>query len=308
MMFDLDDLNPLRARSPAIPPPPPAPASSSSTRSGKAEGPSFAKIALDVISNSEAKVGNSLYNSRSSLASNVSITQSIQQFPSGPSTSSPVQQPSVTWVSGYCTILGPRSNNEDRLVALPDLLQDMTDNSVEITTAPSSSYTSNLTPSYHQISPRSVIHRKQGYFAVYDGHCGDAASCYMQRHFHVEVCKHPDFWTNLQLAISETAIRIDQEYVTLVHKKLERNCGTTALGVFIRNSELVVYNIGDCHAVLCRNGNVISLNDAHKPNRADERVRIEAAGGWITEEKELYMGRLHVMDMYVKLHVYLLVL
>ena len=35
----------------------------------------------------------------------------------------------------------------------------------------------------------------------------------------------------------------------------------------------------------------------HKPNRPDESARILAAGGWITEEKELYMARLHRMDL-----------
>ena len=35
-------------------------------------------------------------------------------------------------------------------------------------------------------------------------------------------------------------------------KKIE--CGTTALGAFIVNNVLTVFNIGGCQAVLCRNG------------------------------------------------------
>jgi hypothetical protein len=35
----------------------------------------------------------------------------------------------------------------------------------------------------------------------------------------------------------------------------------------------------------------------HKPGRVDEKARVEAANGWITEESELYMARLHVMDL-----------
>lgn len=33
------------------------------------------------------------------------------------------------------------------------------------------------------------------------------------------------------------------------------------------------------------------------PSRPDEKVRILSANGWITEEKELYMARLHRMDL-----------
>lgn len=40
-----------------------------------------------------------------------------------------------------------------------------------------------------------------------------------------------------------------------------------------------------------------SVNDAHCPDRPDETKRIEQAKGWITEEKELFVGRLHRMDL-----------
>jgi hypothetical protein len=35
----------------------------------------------------------------------------------------------------------------------------------------------------------------------------------------------------------------------------------------------------------------------HKPGRDDEKARIEAANGWVSEESELYMARLHIMDL-----------
>lgn len=38
------------------------------------------------------------------------------------------------------------------------------------------------------------------------------------------------------------------------------------------------------------------MSDSHKPNREDEQERIRLANGWITEERELYMARLHRMD------------
>lgn len=30
--------------------------------------------------------------------------------------------------------------------------------------------------------------------------------------------------------------------------------GSTALGMFIRDGRMTIFNIGDCHAVLCRGG------------------------------------------------------
>ena len=41
----------------------------------------------------------------------------------------------------------------------------------------------------------------------------------------------------------------------------------------------------------------MEMSESHKPGRIDETERIKQAGGWITEEKELYMGRLHRMDL-----------
>ena len=43
--------------------------------------------------------------------------------------------------------------------------------------------------------------------------------------------------------------------------------------------------------------NYYIVSDAHSPSRPDEQRRIEEAKGWITEEKELFMGRLHRMDL-----------
>jgi protein phosphatase 1L len=42
---------------------------------------------------------------------------------------------------------------------------------------------------------------------------------------------------------------------------------------------LLVANVGDSRAVICRGGEAFALSSDHKPNRADERQRIEDAGG-----------------------------
>lgn len=39
---------------------------------------------------------------------------------------------------------------------------------------------------------------------------------------------------------------------------------------------LTVLNVGDSRAVLCRGGEAVPLSDDHKPDRPDEKERIEA--------------------------------
>ena len=59
----------------------------------------------------------------------------------------------------------------------------------------------------------------------------------------------------------------------------------------------MVGNLGDCAAVLCRGTKAIKLSTPHTPGRRDETARIERAGGWVTTEKELFVGQLHRMDL-----------
>ena len=56
--------------------------------------------------------------------------------------------------------------------------------------------------------------------------------------------------------------------------------GTTAVVVFTQGNEMFVAHTGDSRAVLVhRNGNVSVLTLDHKPNRPDERRRIQELGG-----------------------------
>ena len=95
---------------------------------------------------------------------------------------------------------------------------------------------------------------------------------------------HPAFRSDLELAIGETCCLTDLD--VLNYCKAERlRCGTTALGAFIIRSRLVVFNIGDCQAVLCSKGLPVEMSNSHKANRPDEAARITRANGWVSEEK-----------------------
>jgi serine/threonine protein phosphatase PrpC len=173
------------------------------------------------------------------------------------------------WTSGSCSKLGVREKQEDRCVSINDLNDVVTSiNGVD----------------------------RHAFFAVYDGHAGDKASIHCSNMLHLAICNHPLYSSNLEEAISEICNQTDKDFVDYCRENGKYD-GTTALGVFIRNSKLTVFNIGDCQAVMCTDGIAIDMNTTHKPGRPDESERIIQAGGWITEEKELYMGRLHRMDL-----------
>ncbi|KAL0312464.1 UNVERIFIED_CONTAM: putative protein phosphatase 2C 8 [Sesamum radiatum] len=66
-------------------------------------------------------------------------------------------------------------------------------------------------------------------------------------------------------------------------EEAERMMGSTAMVVLVGKEEVVVANCGDSRAVLCQRGVAVPLSRDHKPqpDRADEKERIEAAGGKI---------------------------
>lgn len=65
-------------------------------------------------------------------------------------------------------------------------------------------------------------------------------------------------------------------------------CGCTAVVVLMSDSHIICANAGDSRAVLGRStGNQMCfpLSDDHKPDNAPEKARIEAAGGFVEENR-----------------------
>ncbi|KAJ1412317.1 phosphatase 2C-like domain-containing protein, partial [Ochromonadaceae sp. CCMP2298] len=46
-------------------------------------------------------------------------------------------------------------------------------------------------------------------------------------------------------------------------------------------SQVFIAHVGDCRAVLCNDGVAVQLTTDHKANIKSEKARIEAAGGWV---------------------------
>lgn len=49
--------------------------------------------------------------------------------------------------------------------------------------------------------------------------------------------------------------------------------------------QVFISHVGDCRAVLSHDGQAVPLTEDHKPNVKSEKLRIEAAGGWVDKDR-----------------------
>ncbi|KAH6790933.1 Protein kinase superfamily protein [Perilla frutescens var. frutescens] len=112
-----------------------------------------------------------------------------------------------------------------------------------------------------------------GLFGVFDGHGGARAAEYVKQNLFSNLISHPKF-------ISDTRSAIDSEFLKS-EKSQNRDAGSTASTAILVGDRLLVANVGDSRAVICRGGNAIAVSRDHKPDQKDERQRIENAGGFV---------------------------
>ncbi|KAI5069013.1 hypothetical protein GOP47_0015314 [Adiantum capillus-veneris] len=117
-----------------------------------------------------------------------------------------------------------------------------------------------------------------GLFGVFDGHGGSQAAEYVRKNLFDNLIKHPKLITDTKIAIVETYQQTDSEFLQEEINEIY-DAGSTASTAILVGDRLVVANVGDSRAVICRGSTAYALSEDHKPNRKDERQRIEKAGG-----------------------------
>lgn len=117
-----------------------------------------------------------------------------------------------------------------------------------------------------------------GLFGVFDGHGGNQAAEYVRKNLFENLIKHPKLITDTRIAIVETYQQTDSNFLEAEISQ-QNEAGTTASTAILVGDRLLVANVGDSRAVVCRAGTAYALSEDHKPNRKDERQRIEKAGG-----------------------------
>uniref|UniRef100_A0A023FJD7 Putative serine/threonine protein phosphatase n=1 Tax=Amblyomma cajennense TaxID=34607 RepID=A0A023FJD7_AMBCJ len=119
------------------------------------------------------------------------------------------------------------------------------------------------------------------YYAVFDGHAGVEAADYATAHLHRNIAAQPDFVTDPVNAMREGFKLTDRNFLQRSSKEGLKS-GCTAVCCLVREQrQLVVGWLGDSQAILVRKGVPLQLVIPHKPEREDERKRIEELGGLV---------------------------
>uniref|UniRef100_A0A1D1Y2H2 protein-serine/threonine phosphatase n=1 Tax=Anthurium amnicola TaxID=1678845 RepID=A0A1D1Y2H2_9ARAE len=118
------------------------------------------------------------------------------------------------------------------------------------------------------------------FFGVFDGHGGSRAAEYLKNNLFSNLSKHPDFIRDTKSAIVEAFKQTDADFLD-EEKGQQKDAGSTASTAVLIGDKLLVANVGDSRVVACRAGSAIPLSIDHKPDRSDERQRIENAGGFV---------------------------
>nr|AIA78392.1 protein phosphatase 2C [Oryza sativa Japonica Group] len=112
-------------------------------------------------------------------------------------------------------------------------------------------------------------------FGVFDGHGGPRAAEYLKENLFENLLKHPEFLTDTKLTISETYQKTDTDFLESESNAFGDDGSTTS----VVGGHLYVASVGDSRAVVSKAGKAMALSEDHKPNRSDERKRIENARG-----------------------------
>ncbi|EEF44394.1 probable protein phosphatase 2C 58 [Ricinus communis] len=126
---------------------------------------------------------------------------------------------------------------------------------------------------------KQVNNNELGLFAIFDGHLGHDVASYLQNHLFDNILKEPDFWTDTESAIRRAYHTTDDEILEKAFV-LGKGGSTAVTAILINGQKLVVANVGDSRAVICKNGVAKQLSVDHEPSK--EKNMIESRGGFVS--------------------------
>ncbi|KAL8615255.1 hypothetical protein ACOMHN_051747 [Nucella lapillus] len=121
----------------------------------------------------------------------------------------------------------------------------------------------------------------QSYYAVFDGHAGSEAAMFSASQLHINLLRDPNFAANPELALKRAYALTDRQFAKKAEEQKLRS-GSTGVSVLLRGDHCYVSWLGDSQVMVVREGRAITLMAPHKPNREDEKRRIEELGGFVT--------------------------
>uniref|UniRef100_M4E2I7 protein-serine/threonine phosphatase n=1 Tax=Brassica campestris TaxID=3711 RepID=M4E2I7_BRACM len=126
---------------------------------------------------------------------------------------------------------------------------------------------------------KTVEGHKLGLYAIFDGHSGRNVADYLQNHLFYNILSQPDFWKKPKKAIKR-AYKLTDDYI-LSSVVGSRGGSTAVTAIVVDGKKLVVANVGDSRAILCRESDVVKqLTVDHEPEK--ERELVERKGGFVS--------------------------
>ncbi|KAK1311945.1 putative protein phosphatase 2C 22 [Acorus calamus] len=119
------------------------------------------------------------------------------------------------------------------------------------------------------------------FYGVFDGHGGKHAADFACNNLPKFIAEDEDFPREVERAVASAFHHTDTAFAEACSLDAALSSGTTALAALVVGRSLVVANVGDCRAVLCRRGRAIEMSRDHRPVRIDELSRIESLGGYV---------------------------
>ncbi|XP_062110434.1 uncharacterized protein LOC133822198 [Humulus lupulus] len=129
----------------------------------------------------------------------------------------------------------------------------------------------------HKIASFLQENASKRFFGVYDGHGGKKAAEFVAEHLHNNVLEMMKNCAEKEEGVKAGYLKTDQDF--LKQDMCSGACCVTA--VIEEGNEVIVSNVGDCRAVLCRGGAAEALTKDHRAELEEERNRIEAKGGYV---------------------------
>ncbi|CAL9235545.1 unnamed protein product, partial [Arabidopsis halleri] len=128
---------------------------------------------------------------------------------------------------------------------------------------------------------KTVEGHNLGLYAIFDGHSGLDVADYLHNHLFDNILSQPDFWRNPKKAI-ERAYKCTDDYI--LHNVVGPRGGSTAVtAIVIDGKTIVVANVGDSRAILCRASDVVKqITVDHEPDK--ERDLVESKGGFVFQK------------------------
>ncbi|WZZ42582.1 hypothetical protein YC2023_038841 [Brassica napus] len=126
---------------------------------------------------------------------------------------------------------------------------------------------------------KEVDDNELGLFAIFDGHLSHEIPDYLCSHLFDNILKEPNFWQEPEKAIKKAYYITDTKILDKA-SDLGKGGSTAVTAILINCQKLVVANVGDSRAVICKSGVAKPLSVDHEPNM--EKDEVESRGGFVS--------------------------